>query len=164
MTPHILQQIVEAKQRAVSPLPESLTANVGDRRDFVAALIRPDGFDTLTTGRRSIIGEIKPKSPSEGVIFPRSNVPSIVHTYNAHADAISVLCDTERRFLPGRHGCHECSMGRKDTRNDRTSSELQQTPTHRRFRDPYFDASCCRRASGSGWRDRGEQDRERDAG
>ncbi len=103
MTPHLLQKIIEAKKREVSSLPESFAAHFGERRDFIAALIRPDGFDpfdrlragTLTTSRRSIIAEIKPKSPSEGTIFPRSSVPSIGKAYNENADAISVLCDTE---------------------------------------------------------------------
>lgn len=87
MTPHILQKIVAAKQEEVALLLEEPVIASVQRRDFVGALMRPD--------RRSIIAEIKPKSPSQGAIFPRSSIPSIVEAYNTSADAISVLCDEE---------------------------------------------------------------------
>ncbi len=84
---HILQKIVEAKKKEILSLPEIDVANLPPRKDFVGAL--------LQAVRPSIIAEIKPKSPSQGFLFERSKVPSIVTAYNTNADAISVLCDKE---------------------------------------------------------------------
>lgn len=87
MTPHILQKIVKVKRTEVAALPQSPRDLSVPKKDFIGAL--------LHSGRCSIIGEVKPKSPSQGAIFPRSSVRAIVDVYNKNADAISVLCDSE---------------------------------------------------------------------
>lgn len=83
----ILRTIIEAKKKEVFSLPNVDLKHLPLRRDFIGSLMRQ--------GRPSIIAEIKPTSPSEGALFPRSSVPSIVKAYNESADAISVLCDKE---------------------------------------------------------------------
>lgn len=80
----ILHAIIEAKKREALSLPTNVM-HLRVPKDFVGALLQPH--------RPSLIAEVKPKSPSQGVIFPRDRVPFFVEIYNAHADAISVLCD-----------------------------------------------------------------------
>ena len=41
----------------------------------------------------SLIAEIKPRSPSRGTLIEPADIPVLLQEYNAHADAISVLCD-----------------------------------------------------------------------
>ena len=48
---------------------------------------------SLRSQKPSLIAEVKPQSPSKGVIIDRSSVPEIVSVYNNYAQAISVLCD-----------------------------------------------------------------------
>lgn len=82
----ILRTIIEVKKREVLSLPTNVTHR-RTPKDFVGTLLR--------SHRTALIAEVKPKSPSQGVIFSREKVPSIVAIYNEHADAISVLCDKE---------------------------------------------------------------------
>ena len=48
----------------------------------------------------SFIFEIKPKSPSKGILKTDINVVDIAHTYEPFADAISVLAD--EKYFGGR--------------------------------------------------------------
>ena len=108
---NILDDIVEQKKREVAQLPARLIAagdlhdamlERGERRDFLAALRRPQ-----TGNRQSAIGnqigliaEVKKASPSAGVICPNFDPVRIAKEYEAAgANCLSVL--TDEKYFQG---------------------------------------------------------------
>ena len=108
---NILDDIVEQKKREVAQLPARLIAagdlhdamlERGERRDFLAALRRPQ-----TGNRQSAIGnqigliaEVKKASPSAGVICPNFDPVRIAKEYEAAgANCLSVL--TDEKYFSG---------------------------------------------------------------
>src|SRR3990167_9233386 len=85
----ILDDIIAQKKREVALLP-AITPASHDGPSFI---------DSLLSTHPSLIAEIKPKSPSEGQLLRREDVPTLVQVYDRHAQAISVLCD--ERFFGG---------------------------------------------------------------
>jgi indole-3-glycerol phosphate synthase len=100
---NILDKIVEQKKREVARLPERVLAagdlrdallERGERRDFLAALRRPEHGDI------ALIAEVKKASPSAGVICPDFDPVRIAKAYEAGgASCLSVL--TDEKFFQG---------------------------------------------------------------
>ena len=85
-----LSSVIGRKRQEVETMqaPEDVPIS---QRSFIHAL-RCHGEG----GRRpSLIAEIKPTSPSAGMMIERTRIPSVVDEYNSFAQAISVLCDVE---------------------------------------------------------------------
>ena len=87
----ILDDILRHKRDEIAALPDC--APQPTRRNFVAG---------LRTVSPCLIAEVKPKSPSAGPLLDRANIPTLMQSYNRHAQAVSVLCD-ERFFGGGFH-------------------------------------------------------------
>ena len=85
MTVSILQTIVETKKQEIASLP-----NIMPKPASGASFI-----DAILQKYPALIAEIKPKSPSEGHLLSRQDVPKLVELYNKYAQAISVLCDQQ---------------------------------------------------------------------
>ncbi|MCU0691651.1 MAG: indole-3-glycerol phosphate synthase TrpC [Polyangiaceae bacterium] len=85
-----------AARKRDTPLSELRGRIQGPPRDFAAALL---------TQSLSLIAEIKPKSPSRGLIRPDAEPEQIARVYDRYANAISVLCD--QPFFGGGYGLLE---------------------------------------------------------
>ncbi len=83
MTADLLSRIVASKRREISALPAQAVS-----RAHGASFI-----DALKSSGPAIIAEIKPVSPVKGRLIELAAIPTMVATYDAHAQAISVLCD-----------------------------------------------------------------------
>jgi len=81
--PGVLGAIV-ARTLREQPTPVPALRSTGPRRNFEAALRAPG---------LSLIAEVKPKSPSAGVLRPQLDVAALCSVYAQHAAAISVLVD-----------------------------------------------------------------------
>jgi indole-3-glycerol phosphate synthase len=99
----ILERILATKRREVAqaraarPLVELRrdAEQVGDRRDFVAAMRRK-----LAAGRAAVIAEVKKASPSKGVLRADFDPAAIARSYAANGAAcLSVL--TDRDYFQG---------------------------------------------------------------
>ena len=105
-----------AKRKRLKPLSMFSSRLEPSTRDFKAAVSSPGP---------SFILEVKKRSPSRGPIRPDLDLPVLLHEYEAHADAISVL--TDKVFFGG-------------SRTDLTSAaELTTRPLLRKdfIIDPY---------------------------
>jgi indole-3-glycerol phosphate synthase len=80
----LLSNIIVTKRREIETLPK-----VNPKR-----VSRPAFIESLLKKTPSLIAEVKLKSPSEGTLLGRDQVPDIVRAYETHASAISVLCDS----------------------------------------------------------------------
>ncbi len=80
-----LDSIIERKKREAEDLPE-LSELVPAEKSL---------HRSLKKRKPALIAEVKPKSPSEGTLMSLTDLPRILRVYNAHAQAISVLCDSE---------------------------------------------------------------------
>lgn len=85
------QELAQRQHRPNVPTPEQIEG-------------KPAGLfkDAVSTGASDpirLILEVKPASPSAGVLAERLNLPSLMGHYNPSASAISVLTDT--RFFQG---------------------------------------------------------------
>jgi len=80
----ILDQIVGTKEKEVVRMPKTPPPRAKDRRSFLEA---------LKASKPAFIAEVKPKSPSEGVLISMEQVPDLMRAYDRYATAISVLCD-----------------------------------------------------------------------
>lgn len=100
---NILDTIVEQKRLEVAKLPERIIAagdlrdamlERGERRDFLAALLKPQIGDV------ALIAEVKKASPSKGVICEDFDPVRIAKEYEAAgASCLSVL--TDEKFFQG---------------------------------------------------------------
>lgn len=92
----ILDTIVQSKRLQFSPevsyaSQETIDADKAlEGNPFVRSLFKPGV---------SIIGEIKPSSPSAGKLLDQERLPEILSTYRRHCTAISVL--TDEKFFGG---------------------------------------------------------------
>jgi len=82
----ILTSIVAQKKQELSSLPDIKPAKRQGRPSFV---------DVVLSAHSALIAEVKPKSPSNGVLIQSEKIPKLVETYDKYAQAISVLCDKE---------------------------------------------------------------------
>ncbi|MDD5751204.1 MAG: indole-3-glycerol phosphate synthase TrpC [Candidatus Peribacteraceae bacterium] len=80
----ILDQIVGTKKKEIAQMAKSLPPRTKSRRSFLEA---------LRASHPAFIAEVKPKSPSEGVLISMDRIPELVEAYDRSATAISVLCD-----------------------------------------------------------------------
>ncbi len=87
----VLDDILRHKRDEVAALPDC--APQPSTRNFVTG---------LRTASPCLVAEIKPKSPSAGMLMKQSDIAPTVAMYNARAHAISVLCD--REFFGGGFG------------------------------------------------------------
>lgn len=78
-----LDAIIARKKQEVALLPA-----IESPRKKVPSLVQ-----AILSTYPSLIGEIKPKSPSQGNLLDRKHVPDIVKIYDRHVQVISVLCD-----------------------------------------------------------------------
>ncbi len=85
MTASILQTIVATKKQEIALLPKIVPKRASG----------PSFIDAILQRHPALIAEIKPKSPSEGHLLRRQDVPKLVELYSEHAQAISVLCDQQ---------------------------------------------------------------------
>lgn len=81
--PGVLGEIV-ARTVAAMPEPTPALASSAGPRDFVAALRAPG---------LSLIAEVKPRSPSAGLLTPSFDLERLCRAYADHAAAVSVLVD-----------------------------------------------------------------------
>ncbi len=79
-----LTAMIERKKREAAALPD-VHADISGRSMTRA----------LRKKKTALIAEVKPRSPSEGPLLNLTNLPALLRAYNAHAQAISVLCDPE---------------------------------------------------------------------
>jgi len=79
---NLLASILAQKEKEIHDLPKMISVSRKRNYNFINAILN-----------NGIIAEIKPKSPSQGDIIPRSKVPKYVKMYDESAQAISVLCD-----------------------------------------------------------------------
>lgn len=92
MIRQILNEIVENKQKEIEadktyfPLDSFKHKLSTSKKDYIKALL---------SNRISLIAEIKPKSPSKGVIRREINAKEIVDAYETRAQCISVLTDSK---------------------------------------------------------------------
>lgn len=86
---NLLQNILRQKQSELAALPDHLNVEP-TRRNFVGS---------LRSQSPCLIAEIKPKSPSAGILLEMAAIAPTVAAYNRRAQAISVLCD--RTFFGG---------------------------------------------------------------
>ena len=89
MTTSILDTIVATKKQEVTSLP-SITPKQSSGSSFIEAILQK---------QPALIAEIKPKSPSGGLLLQREDIPKFVKLFSLHAQAISVLCD--RQYFGG---------------------------------------------------------------
>lgn len=85
-------------QSSVSKTGTILDEIVAHKRSEVVARtrrVRPSLVDAFKQDRVNIIAEIKPRSPSAGVISSEVDVAAIAEIYSRHAAAISVLTDAK---------------------------------------------------------------------
>ncbi len=85
----LLGTIIDTKKQEILSLPDVMPIPSS----------RPSFIDAVLQHTPALIAEIKPKSPSEGHLLSREEVPTLVDLYSKHAQAISVLCD--RTFFGG---------------------------------------------------------------
>lgn len=57
------------------------------------AKARSSFLEALRASKPAFIAELKPKSPSEGMLISMDRIPELVKAYDCSATAISVLCD-----------------------------------------------------------------------
>lgn len=86
---NVLKQILRQKESELAMLPDPGNVQLTNRR-FV---------ESLRSQSPCLIAEIKPKSPSAGMLLEAAAIAPTVAAYNARAQAISVLCD--RSFFGG---------------------------------------------------------------
>ncbi len=84
----VLDDILRQKRSEISALRDCTPQ--ASTRNFAAA---------LRTVSPCLIAEVKPKSPSGGMLLDSASVPTLMQSYNRHAQAVSVLCD--ERFFGG---------------------------------------------------------------
>ena len=82
---NFFDSIIDRKKREVEALPD-YPALAPTEQSLHSALMRR---------KPSLIAEVKPKSPSEGILMSLTDLPRILRIYNAHAQATSVLTDKE---------------------------------------------------------------------
>ncbi|MDO8649026.1 MAG: indole-3-glycerol phosphate synthase TrpC [Candidatus Peregrinibacteria bacterium] len=85
MTASILDTIVATKKQEIASLPNMMPKRASG----------PSFIDAILQRHPALIAEIKPKSPSGGLLLNREGIPNMVKLYNQHAQAISVLCDEQ---------------------------------------------------------------------
>jgi indole-3-glycerol phosphate synthase len=93
---NILTDIVAHKRREVDQLRQSVpfksfeaSLNAGTDSFFRALSLADSGSDLR------LIAEIKPKSPSSGILKQEIDISPLIQTYTRHAAAISVLTDQQ---------------------------------------------------------------------
>ncbi|XVJ51615.1 MAG: indole-3-glycerol-phosphate synthase [Vampirovibrio sp.] len=94
--PSILDEIVEHKRKELalwkSQAPIEYWLNVAQPKADADAFRFEHALREAKTGLH-LIGELKPKSPSAGVLQETPDVPKIIGAYNQNCSAISVLTD-----------------------------------------------------------------------
>lgn len=82
---NLLDTIIVTKKQEIASLPD-VTPEHSSGPSFIDALLKKNPV---------LIAEIKPKSPSGGELLRREDVPKLIKLYGEHAQAISVLCDSQ---------------------------------------------------------------------
>ena len=80
----VQQTTIDVGERKRNKPQEQLSYEQGDHRFF----------RSLTTPELSLIAEIKPKSPSHGILRDPFDLDEVLRAYIPRAHAMSVLCDT----------------------------------------------------------------------
>ncbi len=95
---HKLMEVSQRKQaKPLGQLAESAIPNT--ERDFLQAIQPQQGENGFV--RPKLILEVKPASPSAGILAEAFDPSALLMHYNAHASAISVLTDS--RYFKGSH-------------------------------------------------------------